>query len=165
VRIRRPIAAALVALALVAAACGDSPEVGTDDETSTTAARSDGAGTVPDRPPELTGTVTSVTPFVPVTEACTPPDDLDPDGAASSDDPPVCTADDNDIVGTVLVEEQPDAEMGGKISFTVTAATVLGGIEGFDDLAVGDVVEAWTTGPCAESYPEQCGAEALRAVG
>ena len=26
----------------------------------------------------------------------------------SSDDPPVCTPEDNDVVGTILVEEDPD---------------------------------------------------------
>jgi hypothetical protein len=152
-----------VALTLLAAACGDSTEVDTEDSTSTTTTEPSGSGTLPDRPPELTGTITSVTPFVPVTEDCTPAEDLDPDGAISSDDPPVCTADDVDTVGTVLVEERPDAEVGGKISFTVTTATVLegDGVHGFADLAVGDVVDAWTPGPCAESYPEQCGAEAL----
>lgn len=164
-RIRRTLGAALLALSLAAAACGESTEVGTGDSTSTTATTGpSGSATLPDRPPELTGTITSVTPFVPVTEGCTPPEDLDPDGAVSDDDPPVCTADDNDVVGTVLVEEQPDAEEGGKISFTVTTATVLegDGVHGFADLAVGDIVDAWTPGPCAESYPEQCGAEALR---
>ena len=34
---------------------------------------------VPDRPPDLVGTITSVAPFVPITEDCTPPEDLDPD--------------------------------------------------------------------------------------
>lgn len=164
-RIRRTFGAALLALSLATAACGDGTEVGTGDSTSTTTtSEPSGSGTLPDRPPELTGTITSVTPFVPVTEDCTPPGDLDPDGAISSDDPPVCTAHDNDIVGSVLVEEQPDAEEGGKISFTLTTATVLGGdaVHSFADLAVGDVVDAWTSGPCAESYPEQCGTEALR---
>jgi hypothetical protein len=166
VTIRRSLGAALLALSLVAAACGDGTEVGAGDPTSTTVtSEPSGSGTLPDRPPELTGTITAVTPFVPVTEDCTPPDDLDPDGVSSSGDPPVCTADDNDVLGTVLVEEEPDAAAGRKISFTVTTATVLGGegVHGVADLALGAVVDAWTRGPCAESYPEQCGAEALRA--
>lgn len=167
-RIRRTLGAALLALSLAAAACGDGTDVGTGDGTSTTTTvPSGGAGTLPDRPPELNGTITSVIPFVPVTEDCTPAEDLDPDDPVSSDDPPVCTAGDNDIVGSVLVEEQPGVQEGGKVSFTVTTATVLegDGVDGFADLAVGDTVDAWTTGPCAESYPEQCGAEVLRVTG
>ena len=55
-----------------------------------------------------------------------PPEDLDPDDAVSSDDPPVCTPEDNDVVGTILVEEDPDEPDGGrKISFTVTDDTMI----------------------------------------
>lgn len=167
-RIPRAFAALLLALALVATACGDSTEVGTDGGSSTSApVAPPGSGSLPDRPPELTGTITAVAPFVPVTEDCTPPEDLDPDGAISSDDPPVCTPDDSDVLGTVLVEATPGVQEGDKVSFTVTTATVLAGdgVLAFADLEVGDAVDAWTTGPCAESYPEQCGAEALHVAG
>ncbi len=142
-------------LLLALGACGDDEHVDT------------GGGTVPDRPAEITGTITAVAPLVPVTEDCTPPDELDPDEPISNDDPPVCTDEDTDVLGTVLVEEQPGVQQGGKISFTVTTGTVLRGegIAAFDDLAEGQEVDAWTPGPCAESYPEQCGAEAIRVLG
>lgn len=157
----RVIPVVVLSLSLLVASCGDdSTDVDASGEPS---------ATVPARSPDLVGTITSVTPFEPVTEDCTPAEDLDPDGAVSSDDPPVCTPEDNDIVGTVLVEETPDAQEGRKISFTLTTETVLAGgtadapVTTFDDLAVGQRVESWVRdGVCAESYPEQCGAEALR---
>ena len=88
----------------------------------------------------------------------------------SSDDPPVCTPADADVVGTVLVEEDPDEPSAGrKISFTVTAQTSLvrdGQTLDLEDLEVGQVVEAWVSGDvCAESYPEQCSAAALQVTG
>lgn len=149
------------------AACSDETPVRAADTTPSSPADggSAGDGTVPARPADITGTVTSVSPFEPITEDCTPPDALDPDGVVSSDDPPVCTPDDNDVLGTVLVEQHPDLEEGRKISFAVTTDTVLTGLRlgSFDDLAEGMSVEAWATGPCAESYPEQCSAAAIRA--
>lgn len=188
--ILRASVAGLLSLTLLTAACGDDADVRAGDGTSTTATTPDdttsttgpdGAttttttttpggspeGTVPDEPAHITGTITSVVPFEPITEDCTPPEDLDPDGSVSSDDPPVCTPADNDVVGTVLVEEEPGVQSGRKISFTVTTSTVLLGADGapldeFDDLAEAQVVEAWSTGMCAESYPEQCTAVAIR---
>lgn len=147
---------------LLAAACGDDDaDVSTGDNPTDTVDEV----TVPAAPADITGTVTSVTPFEPVTEDCTPPEDLDPDGSVSSDDPPVCTPADNDIVGTVLVEEQPGVQEGNKISFTVTTSTALSDGDTFADLAEGDTVEAWSTGFCAESYPSQCEAVAIRRTG
>ena len=115
----------------------------------------------------MTGTITSVTPFVPVTEDCTPPEDLDPNGSVSNEDPPVCTPEDNDVVGTILVEEDPDDPQGGrKISYTVTTRTIFADVDGFDGLAEGQVADTWVAGGvCAESYPEQCGLEAIRITG
>lgn len=148
------------------AACGDGDELDTGDTTtaSTTTTAASTEGTFPERPAELTGTITSVVPFVPITEDCTPPDELDPDKPISNDDPPVCTDADTDVLGTVLVEERPGEQGDRKIAFTVTNGTTLGGdeVRRFDDLATGQLVEAWTPGPCAESYPEQCSAEAIR---
>lgn len=164
--LHRTFAALGLSLGLLVAGCGDdSAEVSSGDG-STTVPDSP-ALTAPDRAPDITGTVTAVTPFVPVTEDCTPADELDPDDSVSSDDPPVCTDPDTDVTGTVLVEEHPGAQDGRKISFTLTSETVLLGSDGaalasFDDFQEGQVVEAWTTGACAESYPEQCGAEAVR---
>ena len=169
----RTAAAALLSLTMITAACGDDTDVSTGGATTTTqpgaetTAPGGSEATVPDAPADITGTVTAVTPFEPITEDCTPPEDLDPDGSVSSDDPPVCTPEDNDVVGTVMVEEEPDAEQGDKISFTVTTSTVLVGSDGaplgeFADFAEGQTVEAWSTGMCAESYPEQCTAVAIR---
>jgi hypothetical protein len=165
-RIPSTLAVTLLGLALVAGGCGDDDaDVGTgrDQGSSTTAP----AATVPDEPADLVGTITHVEAFVPITEDCTPPEDLDPDGAVSNDDPPVCTPEDNDVVGTVLVEQDPDDPSGGrKISFTATTGTAFDGVAGFDDLAEGQPVETWIAGDmCAESYPEQCGLAAIRVTG
>jgi hypothetical protein len=150
----RTISALLVAVSLLVGGCGDDDA---DVDTGGTA-----PAEVPARVADMTGTITSVTPFVPVTEDCTPPEDLDPNGSVSDEDPPVCTPEDNDVVGTILVEEQPDVQDGRKISYTVTTATTFDGIDGFDDLAEGQVADTWVAGGvCAESYPEQCGLEAI----
>lgn len=162
-------AATLLSLSLLAAGCGDdATDVRAADGTTSTTAAPGGAtaGTMPDAPADITGTVTSVEPFEPVTEDCTPAEDADPDGSVSSDDPPICTPEDNDVVGTILVEEQPGVQEGDKISFTVTTSTVLAGsdrapLDEFSDLAEGQTVEAWSTGMCAESYPSQCAAVAV----
>jgi hypothetical protein len=151
----RTITAVLVAVALLLAGCGDDADV----DTGGTA-----PAEVPGRAVDMTGTITSVTPFVPVTEDCVPAEDVDPDEPVSNQDPPVCTPKDNDVVGTILVEEDPDDPQGGrKISFTVTTDSVIVGVDGFDDLAEGQVADTWVAGGmCAESYPEQCGLEALQ---
>lgn len=165
-QITRIAVAGLLSLALLATACSDDTDVTTGDSTTTTAP-GDHSGTVPGTAPDITGTVTAVTPFVPITEDCTPPEDLDPDDVISSDDPPVCSDPDTDVVGTILVEETPGGQGDRKIAFTITTSTVLAGsttapLAAFDDLTEGQTVEGWTTGQCAESYPEQCGAVAIR---
>jgi hypothetical protein len=163
----KALAAGFLSLALLTAACtddktdvdaSDDTDQGADDGTSTTVE-------VPDRAADLVGTITTVTPFEPVTEDCTPAEDTDPDGAVSSDDPPICTPEDNDILGTILVEEDLAPEQGRKISYTVTTDTKITGVESFADLAEGQTADTWVTGPCAESYPEQCGLEAIRVTG
>ncbi len=94
--------------------------------------------------------------------------------ATETPDPPVCTPADNDVVGSVLVEEVPGVQEGRKISYTVTTGTGLTGqtAEGtpvgvFGDLAVGQQVDSWVPddGVCDESYPEQCRAHTLRVTG
>ena len=180
-RIPTPLIAGLLTLGLVLGACSDDDTPlatgdGQGDDGSAVTDAPDAPGAeVPDRPPDLTGTITSVEPFEPVTEGCTPPEDVDPDGAVSSDDPPICTPADNDIVGTILVEERPDAtEEGRKISFTVTTSSLITGqtadgqaVRELSDLVEGQPVETWVPadGACAESYPEQCGLEAVRVTG
>jgi hypothetical protein len=161
------LAAALLCLVLAAGACGSD-----EDGAADTTPAPDGLGVeVPDRPPDLVGTITVITPFEPITEDCTPPEDLDPDGAVSSDDPPVCTSEDDDVIGTILVEGDLAPERGRKISYTVTGDTeITGAVDGvgvgtFDDFAEGQLAETWAAGPCAESYPEQCALEAIRVTG
>lgn len=91
--------------------------------------------------PTIQGTITKVTPQVPP----------------------------GDIQGRVLVEEQPDqANAGQKIVFTVTANTELLRRSGGGDqrivlteLHVGDIVQAWATGPLAESFPAQATASSI----
>ena len=68
---------------------------------------------------------------------------------------------DADLVGVVtevrdraiLVEEQPAAPAGRKAWVTFGAVPVV---------TQGAAVQVWLTGGCAESYPEQCGGEAVR---
>jgi hypothetical protein len=149
---------ALAALALLGA-CGDddSVEVG------------DGSGAPPglDGPPAYEGEITEITPFEPVTEDCVEPGDLAPDEPVSSDDPPICSDPDTDVLGTVLVEAQPGVWEGEKISLRVDSATVLRrGSPGedplsFGDLAEGDSVSVWVSGPVADSYPQQGRADAI----
>lgn len=72
-------------------------------------------------------------------------------------------------IGVVLVEENPDEEAGSqKDSVTVTRATRLveqrvHGLTSirFDDIEVGQRIEAWYTGPVAESYPRQATARVI----
>lgn len=74
-----------------------------------------------------------------------------------------------DLIGVVLVEENPDEETGSqKDSVTVTRTTRL--VEqgahdrvsiGFEDLEVGQRARAWYTGPVAESYPRQATARVI----
>lgn len=183
--------AALLSFALLVAGCGDDDaDVDTGAPSTDTSDASDGSDaagggdiepapdgtdvTVPDRPADLVGTITEVTPFVPITEDCTPPEDLDPDGTVSSDDPPVCTPADNDVVGSVLVEEVPGVQEGRKISYTVTTSTGITGqmadgelVGVFGQLAEGQSVNTWVPadGMCAQSYPEQCAADTIEVTG
>lgn len=179
-RTSKALVAALVSLTLFTVACGDdsvdtgSPDTTTDPGTGIGVAP-DGSGVeVPDRAVDLVGTITTVTPFEPIVEDCTPSDDLDPDQAVSSDDPPVCTPADSTVIGSITVEEQPDAPQGGrKISFTVTTDTKITGANAaglgvgvFGDFVEGQTVDTWVLdGVCAQSYPEQCGLEAIRVTG
>ncbi len=120
----------------------------------------------------MTGTITSVEPFRPVTTNCTPPEDLDPASAVSSDDPPVCTDMDQAPLGTVLIEADPASGTLDKIVFTVgpeaalfSSYTGLGEEEltqiDFADLSVGRRAEVGFSGQVAESYPGQATAESV----
>jgi hypothetical protein len=178
-RITRALAAGLLSLGLAGACSDDDTPVtagGDQDGSDAIGPAPDGTGVeVPDRTPDLVGTITSVEPFVPVTEGCTPSEDLDPDASVSDEDPPICTPEDTDLVGTILVEETPEDPQGGrKISYTLTSDSKITGATAdgtkvgvFGDLAEGQQVDTWVPadGACAESYPEQCGLEAVRVTG
>ena len=119
------------------------------------------AATPPDGDPYITGEITSVAPFVPVTENCVDPTGADPDDSVSSDDPPFCSTG-SEAAGTILVEERPD---GNKASLQVTTVwrETTDGLEeaSFADLEVGQTVSAWVSGPVAESFPVQATADAV----
>jgi hypothetical protein len=140
-RFRAPVVVTLVAVLTLAAACGDDDSDETqagDSGTSTTSTTSSSSttgpaqgGSLPDRPSDLTGEVT------------------DSQG------------------GRLLVEEQPDAPDSGRKAWVAIEGPVLEGASGGDpspaeasDIEQGQQVEVWT-GICAQSYPEQCAAEAL----
>ena len=141
-RMRAPVIVLVVALLALAAGCGDdsdSDETRAGDSGSTTSATSTSTsasapapgGSLPSRPAELTGEVT------------------DSEG------------------GRFLVEEQPDAPDSGRKAWVAIEGPVLREPSGGDptpaaasDIEQGQQVSVWT-GMCAESYPEQCGAEAF----
>jgi hypothetical protein len=144
-------AVALLAVALLLVACAGGPGGAGGDQPAPPA----GA-------PYISGAVTSVTPFTPITEDCVDGSDLDPDGSVSSDDPPICSPDDGPQ-GSILVEELPD---GNKASLTIAQTTGIwretaDGVEpaAFTDLAEGQTVAAWVSGPVAESFPVQATAD------
>lgn len=159
--VRRPVVAVAVAVAAVALATACGEEVV-------------GAGP-PAGPPSITGTLTSVTPFVPRTEDCVEAGRRPPDAAVSSDDEPFCTDPQSDVVGSILVEEHPDRPVegpgppaGDKASVTVeTGSRILEDAgesyteAAFDAFEVGQVVQVWFSGPVAESYPVQAAAKAV----
>lgn len=120
--------------------------------------------------PTVVGVITQVAPFEPVTEGCVEPDArAEPDAPVSSDDPPVCSDPDTSLLGTVLVEENPDSASGDtKISFAIEDSTALLAQRGetyelmsFRELAEGKTVSAWADGAIMESYPAQATAAAI----
>ena len=74
--------------------------------------------TIPDRAPDLVRHHHERRAVRPDHRGLHPAEDLDPDGAVSSEDPPVCTPEDNDVLGTILVEENPDDPPGAARSAT-----------------------------------------------
>lgn len=152
---RLPLAALLVTL-LALGACGD-------DEAGTGTGDPAAPGGVQ---PAATfeGTITEVTATEPVVDDCIDPDDLDPDGSVSSDDPPVCSDPETLPRGSILVEVEPGVDGGEKIVFTIlqdTALTRDGEPISFDDLTAGDEAKVGFSGEVAESYPGQATALAV----
>lgn len=147
-----------VALLVPLAACGDDDG---DDVDS-------GAPDVGEPAATFVGTITQVTAFEPVTEDCTPPEDLDPDGSVSSDDPPICTDPETAPLGSILVEVEPGVDGGEKIVFTIrqdTALTRAGEPIGFDQLTEGAEATIGFNGQVAESYPGQATADEVEVAG
>jgi len=124
---------------------------------------------LPQREPDVKGILTSIERFSPRTENCVDRSDLPPNQPISSDDPPSCTQLPTNMVGTMLLEEDPDSEWGGeKVHLTVTTDTLLfvesEGVYAqiaFDDLERGHTLVAWVAGPIAESYPSQANASVV----
>jgi hypothetical protein len=151
--------APILALVCTLVACGDQ----SGDDTVAPATEP------PESQPTLTGEITDVVPFEPVTEDCVQPGTADPDAPVSSDDSPFCSDPEAAPLGTVLVEEDPSAASGDtKISFTVDRDTLLlaerSGTHdplSFGDLDTGMAVAAWADGAIAESYPAQARAAAI----
>jgi hypothetical protein len=147
-RMRAPVIVLVVALLALGAGCGDDSDSdetragdseSTSSTSSTTSASSTSStsepaqgGSMPSRPAELTGEVT------------------DSQG------------------GRFLVEEQPDAPDSGRKAWVAIDGPVFRSASGggdptpaaASDIEQGQQVSVWT-GICAESYPEQCGAEAF----
>lgn len=161
----RRLARALGPLLLLVAVAG----CGDDSDTDV------GAGDVPgatepapagDGEPAATyeGTIGEVTELEPITEGCTPPEDLDPDGSVSSDDPPTCTDPATAPLGSILVLE----DAGGQVVFTIGPDTALardGARIDFDELAAGQRVAIGFDGQIAESFPGQARADSVDVVG
>ena len=69
--------------------------------------------------------------------------------------------------GTLTIEENPNASSGSaKARLKLTASTIMLRANGqrlsFEELAVGQRIEAWYEGPVAESYPVQADAKGIR---
>jgi hypothetical protein len=164
------ILAVLTVGTLLAAGCGDDDKKveSKPNDTSDDGGRAE--PTPPDEPPTTAGPIASVQPFQPVTENCTPADGLDPNGSVSSDDPPLCTPEDSDTLGSFLIAPGTGTGEVDAASVTVTEDTELLEADGsggwrtgrFEDLQAGVEVETWALdGMMAESYPVQFQAEAV----
>ena len=162
--------AALVAATLLLAGCGDdSKQVDSSPKTDDTS--DEAALAPPTKKPTVAGPVASAQPFQPVTEDCTPAEELDPNGSVSSDDPPVCTPADNDVLGSFLIAPETGEGEVDAASVTVDEETVLLAGDGsggwtagrFEDLAAGTEVQVWAgeDTAMAQSYPVQFTAETV----
>jgi hypothetical protein len=164
------ILAVLTVGTLLVAGCGDDDKKVESKPNDTSDDAGQASPTPPDEPATTQGPIASVQPFQPVTENCTPAEGLDPNGSVSSDDPPLCTPADSDIVGSFLIAPGTGTGEVDAASVTVTEDTELlvGDASGgwrtgrFEDLQAGVEVQAWALdGMMAESYPVQFEAEAV----
>ena len=140
---------------LLLVGCGDEPVTTASTGSSTNSPPATRQGP-PTRQADLVGAITAVTPFEPVTERCTPPEQLDPNGAVSSDDPPMCTDADSDIEGTILVEAsrgEPVGGLGDKASLTISRRTTAIWICGPTDALVPGSFGNWCPAkPCRRGW-------------
>ena len=152
-------------LSLLLAACSP-PDVALGNGDAGGSGGSDAPAAVaqpPDEAPFLKGPITSITRAKAVTTDCVSEADADGDGAVSSNDPPVCNPNPSTYGG--LGVKGKNAGQGGEteiiasVQKTVTIARPGAGGElepvEFSDLAKGDVISLWITGPVMESYPLQ----------
>jgi hypothetical protein len=165
--------AVLVAATLLLAGCGDDSEQvdSSKNKDDTSDVSDDAALAPPGGEPTVAGPVASAQPFQPVTEDCTPAEGLDPNGSVSSDDPPICTPADADVLGTFLIAPKTGEGEVDAASVTVDKDTVLlvgdgsGGWQAgrFEDLATGVEVQVWAgeDTAIAQSYPVQFTAETV----
>lgn len=163
------VLALLVAGSLLLAGCGDSDEQ-VESKPAGDGGEKQSQPEPPDGEPTVAGPIESIQLFEPITEGCTPPEELDPEGSRSSDDPPICTPGDVDTLGTFLIAPGTGTGEVDAASVTVSKETELlkadgsGGWEPgrFQDLIAGVEVRVWSGGkPMAQSYPVQFEAEAV----
>ena len=120
---------------------------------------------LPSEPAAISGTITLVQPGDSVQRSGS---GGDPNGAISC--PPSCGSTGSPMRG-VLIEEVPGGQGDNKSHVRLPRTALLFrrtamGLEriGFSDLRVGQKVDAWFTGPVAESYPTQATGRALVVV-
>lgn len=126
-----------------------------------------GAGGIPGQDPSIVGTVTALGEFDLTGQAGTPAPAADPDQPVSSSDAPA--ADPGQPKNFLLIEEKPGEEAGSaKARVRVISDTQFFRQRGDSyskaapsDLALGQQVKAWFSGPVAESYPVQATASVI----
>lgn len=145
-------------LSLLLAACSP-PDVTLGSGGSATQPAAPAVEPPPSDPPFLTGRIVSVTTTEPVTTDCVSESDLDADGSASSDDPPICNPD-PESHGSIHVKGHTEMVATILKGTPLARRTAGGGVEPieFADLSDGAAVSLWVDGPVMESYPLQGGA-------
>ena len=161
----------VVTATLMLAGCGDDTrQVDADKGGGRSDQGDEDVATPPGEEPTITGPIASVQPFTPVTEDCTPAEDLDPNGSVSSDDPPICTPADADLLGSFLIAPKTGVGEVDAASVTIDKNTLLlvGHASGewqagsFGNLMPGTEVQVWAGGAAmADSYPVQFTAQAV----
>ena len=162
------IALVVVACTVLALPACSSPDVvlGGGGAAGAGSGASDGTAAVgqpPTEAPFLKGPITVITRAKAVTTDCVSEADADGDGAVSSNDPPMCNPNPSTYGG--LGVKGTNESQGGETEIIASVEKTVpiarrgagGTLEpvAFSDLAKGDVVSLWITGPVMESYPLQ----------